>query len=207
MCDHPGDRLVPITALQGLNRLQDLFTPAPSLYTSFAIELSAAIMKLLRLIPALMSTLPSVPVLRTFQLAEYRADALAVEVGGTQGTAEYLDLLLCAQTWQGVSDRAAAGVPGFDPLATFAQRVAVVTKRELRRRSRMQELSKLWVDTTHPSAQRRHAYVQALPVGFAKVTARSMEMATIDTELARFRSAALAAIRFGYPHEDGVKPD
>jgi Zn-dependent protease with chaperone function len=101
-------------------------------------------------------------VTRSGQRAEYRADRMALRAGGTAGTTELIDVLLCADTLmfglaaavrRGDSD-ALTGLPA-------ALRAIPADERERLRRRGRRRLQR--VDATHPPTVLRADYIAAAP--------------------------------------------
>ncbi|MFI6604440.1 M48 family metalloprotease [Nonomuraea sp. NPDC050536] len=121
--------------------------------------------------------------LRSSQRAEYRADAMSVEIAGTVAAASSLDAhdTRCGVASSFLETRTMA-IPRDESLWEAMQAyMASIPESEFERRRRGARLVSLRVDATHPPSYLRHEYVLGLPYREPAVTAAGM--GEIDREL------------------------
>ncbi|WP_214325167.1 M48 family metallopeptidase [Nonomuraea sediminis] len=145
---------------------------------------SQVVLWLLRLTVGGFDTVLELVNLRSSQRAEYRADAMSVEIAGTVAAASALDAhdTRCGLAASFLETRTMA-IPRNEGLWEALQAyMSGIPESEFERRRRGARLVALRVDRTHPPSYLRHEHVLGLPYREPAVTAAGM--GEIDRELA-----------------------
>ncbi|WP_084964945.1 M48 family metallopeptidase [Thermoactinospora rubra] len=133
--------------------------------------------------------------LRASQAAEYRADRLAAEVGGTEAAASLMDGFLGRLPIAAGYLETSAHMAREDLWGSVRRYVDAVPESELERRRRAARLGDVRVDETHPPTHLRHDFLTALPYREPLVRAAAMEAIDRELEQVAARVARAAAER------------
>ncbi len=138
-------------------------------------------------VPLLVQRLIESAQVGTSQRAEYRADELAARTGGTEATAQMMQLLLLASSIELALQRAAHQRVS-DRVTYLRAELSGVPGSELERLGRVGERRGHRVDSTHPPTHLRRAFIASLPRCEAAVTMSAEEAGRVDTEVLGPRS-------------------
>ena len=178
------------SAINTLDRLYCLFRPTrivnrrlrgfAALSTMVSNVVMVGVTYLLRLVIQGLLLL----VWHTSQRAEYLADALGAQAGGTEANLGLLTKLHMDQTLDLVTHRVALTSTKADLMATLRGQVAAIPAREMERISRVERMAGSHLDTTHPPTGYRVDLLQAHPVMQPRYVLSEADTAALDRELA-----------------------
>jgi hypothetical protein len=200
---HIRYRAVTATAVESMNRLEELLAPDKEADTTLITLLTHLLLFIFRIIPIAVSTALMIPLLRSGQRAEYRCDISAVSVGGTDATTSGLDIVNHRTSWEFLLERYRAGKCP-DPYSAFRELVQSLPEQERRRRQRVDELSQMSIDVTHPAMFRRRALVKRWPQTPAHVTVSPSEGFRITQEVEQWLPVALTHLRSNQPSDENL---
>lgn len=123
------------------------------------------------------------------QRAEYLADHLAAQVGGTAAALATLDKLHYSGMFTQAVRTVSLGKHSCAMFDELERLVAEMPRRELERIRRVERLETSRLDATHPPTARRIDFLRARPVPAPKVVLTRHDLEAIDRELAPYKAA------------------
>jgi heat shock protein HtpX len=188
---HLGYRKLPGTAMRALDSLQRLLATPGTLQSDFVTLAASWVMTILRLGPAALLTLLTIPRMRSCQQAEYRCDISGVQVAGTKASLSSFHVLEMSTSWDALVDRFRRQPWKGDPYDEFARLAQGSSDRERLRRIRVSELSESTVDLTHPSTFRRRALVAGWPFCHPQLIQTDSQRRALSVELSPYFAEAV----------------
>ncbi len=128
----------------------------------------------------------------TSQRAEYLADALGAQVGGTEANLGLLTKLHMDETVDLVTHRVALIGAKADLMATLRGQVAAMPAREVERIRRVERMDGSHLDTHHPPTGYRVDLLQAQPVTQPRYMLAEVDALALDRELATVQARVQA---------------
>jgi Zn-dependent protease with chaperone function len=200
-------RILPASALASLQEWYSMLTPGPLPLTAFGgggnlmigggDSIAHGLMRMLARMVEGVWNLEMRFTLASHRRAEYLADDLAADIGGTDATVTMLETLLCRErVIEGLRKVATSGRG--DLLAESGVRVSATPDREIRRMRRVSRLRMSRADGSHPPTALRIDLIEAGPRRPPLVTVSEADMRGIDAELAPMLERVVPAIATRY---------
>lgn len=167
--------------------------PEDGLIALISHWLAELVLGLIRLITGGLYKLLVLLTLRSSQRAEYRADAMAADLGGTRAALGFMDALDTRAELATAFLQSRAVVVKGGLWVELEKYLAGVPESEYDRRRRAGRLTELRVDETHPPSYLRYSYIESLPYGEPRISVAGM--ASVDAELGRYADRVERACR------------